>query len=177
MRGQCSIEDCEIKVYARGWCRNHYARWQSRGGDPSVNLSAIVPEADRFWSKVDKTPTCWLWTAHIAPTGYGTFWVAGDGGTNVFAHRWAYLSAVGPIPEGLVIDHLCRVRNCVNPSHLEAVTQMENVRRWSRSITHCPQGHEYTAANSAVSRQGYRTCRACARERARARRARLRSAA
>ena len=83
------------------------------------------PLADRFWEKVDKSGDCWLWTGAIT-NGYG---VIHSGATHVFAHRAAYEMSVQPIPEGLVIDHLCRVPRCVNPSHLEAVTHAENVRR------------------------------------------------
>lgn len=71
----------------------------------------------------------------------------------------------GPIPEGLVIDHLCRDLLCVNPGHLEPVTQKENVRRGvgHGAETHCPQGHEYTEANTRVSKKNKRYCRACGR--------------
>jgi hypothetical protein len=96
--------------------------------------------------------------------GYGAFMV---GGRNVRVHRWAYETLVGPIPDGLVIDHLCRVRNCVNPDHLEPVTHRENIRRgeagaWNRVKTHCPQGHEYTPENTRYSGTT-RNCRECQR--------------
>lgn len=96
---------------------------------------------DRFWSKVDKTDDCWLWTGYIDGQGYGQFHHDGRVG---YAHRVAYEALVGPIPSGLHIDHLCRVTACVRPSHLEPVTQAENLRRQGAAITHCPQGHEYT---------------------------------
>lgn len=81
--------------------------------------------AERFWAKVRKTATCWLWRGATNKSGYGNFW---DGERNVSAHRFAF----GEVPEGLEIDHLCSVRNCVNPDHMEAVTHAENVRRSSR---------------------------------------------
>jgi hypothetical protein len=79
----------------------------------------------------------------------------------IYVHRAVYERYVGPIPPGLEIDHLCRVRNCVNPAHLEAVTRGENVRRQMAVITHCPQGHEYTTANTRVGRDRKRGCRRC----------------
>lgn len=83
---------------------------------------------DRFAAKVDVRPGgCWLWSAAVdKTTGYGKFYADGK---VVNAHRWAYLNLVGPIPDGYTVDHLCRVRRCVRPSHLEAVTARENLLR------------------------------------------------
>lgn len=92
-------------------------RWKNRG----------LPLEQRFWMKVNKTSTCWLWTAATQQKGYGIFGV-GTGRTTP-AHRYSYELHVGPIPEGMQIDHLCRVRSCVNPAHLEVVTPLQNVRR------------------------------------------------
>lgn len=86
-------------------------------------------EADRFFAKVEKTNDCWLWRA-ATTVGYGVFKRATK--VLVYAHRWSYEHHVGPIPEGLHIDHLCRVRACVNPAHLEPVTLAENNRRAGR---------------------------------------------
>ncbi len=113
-----------------------------------------------FWNRVEKTDTCWLWRGPVSKqTGYGA------SGHHQLAHRRAYELSVGPIPDGLVIDHLCSVRLCCNPAHLEAVTQQENVQRVMRRITHCPQGHEYTPENTAYrhggGREGHRMCRTC----------------
>ena len=87
-----------------------------------------LPAIQRFLMKVEKTPTCWLWTAAKQQGGYGMF---GAKNTKkvVAAHRWSYEHFVGPIPKGMQIDHLCRVRHCVNPAHLEPVTPKENLRR------------------------------------------------
>lgn len=117
---------------------------------------------DRFWSKLDKSDGCWLWTAACNRDGYGAFSV---NGRMVKAHRFAYEELVGPIPDGLVIDHLCRNRECVNPAHLEPVTHVENVRRGrpgdqNRRKTHCPMGHPYDDANT-IHKNGRRFCRAC----------------
>ncbi len=118
----------------------------------------------RFWAKVDKTDTCWLWTASQRTNGYGQFAI--KHGQVVYAHRFAYEALVGPIPVGLQIDHLCRVRHCVNPSHMEPVTPRENtLRGYGISVinaakTHCPQGHLYDARRQ----NGDRRCRTCNRE-------------
>lgn len=125
--------------------------------------------ADDIWAKVDKTDTCWLWTGHINTSGYGQIrW----GGPKARAHRIAYELEVGPIPEGLELDHLCRVRHCVNPSHLEPVTRRVNVHRGEGGAgrnsrkTHCPRGHAYDYAVG-----GRRYCRTCRAVYDRARRA------
>ena len=122
------------------------------------------PPLERFWPKVDMTSTCWVWTASQFRSGYGKFYFEGRAQE---AHRAAYQLLVGPIPEGLVIDHLCRNRLCVNPAHLEPVTSVENVMR-GESVparrarqSHCKRGHEFTVANTYVSKRGHRTCRRC----------------
>ena len=119
---------------------------------------------DRFWSKVDRTEGCWLWTASTN-RGYGQYYVK-EHGRAIMAHRVAYEALVGPIPPGLVIDHLCRVHACVNPVHLEAVTQRENLLRGVGASaqnalkTRCPKGHAYDDANTMIS-NGQRRCREC----------------
>ncbi len=119
-------EFCAKPVVARGYCENHYRRWK-RCGDPLGGRTAQgLPDDVRFWAKVEKTDTCWLWTGSLNSAGYGGF---STGPTRDLAHRWAYAHEVGPIPEGLDLDHLCRVKRCVNPAHLEAVTRAENLRR------------------------------------------------
>lgn len=128
----------------------------------------------RFWSKVDASGPCWEWTASVGKTGgYGKYTIPLRDGTgkskHVYAHRHAYEILIGPVPSGMDLDHLCRVRKCVNPDHLEPVTRRENVRRGTgptgrnMSKTSCPSGHEYDSSNTYVSPQGYRACIECRR--------------
>lgn len=121
---------------------------------------------DRFWAKVDFIPfhECWEWGGALSKRGYGNFMVRA--GKTDGAHRVAYELLVGPIPEGLHLDHLCRNRACVRPEHLEPVTCGENLRRGSRATaTHCPQGHPYSGSNLYVrpDRPG-RDCKECKRD-------------
>ncbi len=122
---------------------------------------AATPEQSaRFWSYVNITDDCWLWTAGTSGNGYPQFQL---GERPYPAHRIAYTERVGPIPDGLVVDHLCCNPMCVNPAHLEPVTIGENVRRGAarrERKTHCVRGHEYTHENTYVFR-GRRYCRAC----------------
>ncbi|WP_220188598.1 HNH endonuclease signature motif containing protein [Streptomyces phytophilus] len=120
----------------------------------------------RFWAKVQPTGFCWEWTASKL-RGYGQFGLRA--GKLVRAHRFAYELLVGPIPEGLELDHLCRNRSCVNPDHLQPVTHRLNAgRRPMRS--HCPNRHEFTPENT-YEHAGHRYCRTCRSERGTARRA------
>lgn len=115
---------------------------------------------NRFWEKVEKTPDCWLWTAHINEKGYGYFY---DGSRMKRVHRFSYEVVVGKIPKDTEIDHTCRVRNCVNPDHLEPVAHQENCIRGVGSKSHCKQGHEFTKENTIryglVKQRGCRVCR------------------
>lgn len=122
----------------------------------------------RFWSKVNKDTdhACWIWKAGVNNKGYGQFWFEGK---LIYAHRVAYELTKGPIPEGLTIDHLCRNRVCVNPDHMEPVTNGENVLRGvgpsaiNSRKTLCPRGHPLFGKDLYVYPNGKRTCRACAR--------------
>lgn len=125
-------------------------------------------QADIFWRHVEFEPNsgCWLWSGRIRTNNRGlSYGSVSVQGKKTGAHRYAYTAEIGPIPEGMVIDHLCRTPLCVNPAHLEPVTHQENVRRGivgenNRSKTHCSRGHEYSGENLYLYRGG-RYCRAC----------------
>lgn len=135
------------------------------------------------WAIPEPNSGCMLWLATTNPGGYG---IVGYRGRPIGAHRLAWILANGRVPRGLDIDHLCRVRCCVNPDHLQAVTRSENLRRGltgksgatigntNKTKTHCPNGHEYIGWNLYVSRDGHRDCNTCQRERVRQWRARRR---
>lgn len=171
----CSIDGCTRPHNCRGWCELHYLRWR-RQGDPNALLVHKRVE-DRLWSKVDRNGPLPTWAPFLGPCwifngakndGYGLLRVDRK---ERKAHRLAYEFEVGPIPAGLQLDHLCRVRACVNPAHLEPVTAAENIAR-APSIpattnarkTHCVHGHEFTPENTRVTPEGFRVCRACRKE-------------
>ena len=137
----------------------------------------MVIDEERFWDKVERLDDgCWLWTASTYGHGYGQF---GQDGRKFAAHRIAYELLVGPIPQGLVLDHLCRVRHCVNPAHLRPCTNRENVlaegslsvaKRRAEQKT-CAAGHPFDEINTYL-RGTHRYCRPCRAEREREYRAR-----
>jgi hypothetical protein len=127
----CAVEGCDIsKIRARGWCDKHWQRWWNHGDPTFIKTGRGLPLEERFWRSVVKTETCWLWTAGKKPAGeYGVFNISKTHG--IVAHRFAYQVLVGPIPDGMELDHKCEVKNCVNPDHLEPVTRVENMLRIS----------------------------------------------
>lgn len=117
----------------------------------------IIVGIPRFDSKVVEDGDCLLWSASQNHQGYGKFWWQGK---TITAHRFAYIQLVGPVPDGLQLDHTCHQRRCVNPEHLHCVTPKENIANGlhhAAQRTHCPRGHPYSHRNV----NGDRCCRAC----------------
>jgi hypothetical protein len=143
------------------------------GVRPLPDYAVLASASDRFWAKVEQAGDCWRWSAGLTADGYAAFYL---NGAMAYGHRVAYLYLVGVPPTGLVLDHLCRNRWCVNPYHLEPVPNAENIRRGrggcNREKTHCPRGHSYTPENTRVRPSGWRICRECERARDRLRRGR-----
>lgn len=164
------------------------ALWEDSAAMKDSSTNVTLPK--RFWSKVDKggpVPACrpdlgqcWIWTAALTlgtRGGYGRFFFEGKSRRS---HKLAWEEEMGPVPDGLQLDHLCRVRRCCRPSHLEPVTSLENfkrgdapaiismmckARRGTRRVTHCPRGHDYAEhgmlQRRAGNREPNRTCRIC----------------
>ena len=169
----CSIEGCDKGARWRGLCRRHYIEDQYRD-TPEPSDEEL---AGRILPRIEKQPDdgCWLWTgAGHARTGHGMFGYNALG-RNItrYVHRFVYEYLVGPIPDGLVLDHLCRVTRCCNPSHLEPVSGAVNVERGVGPTaerarkTHCVNGHPLSGSNLYVTKRGHRHCKACSAERSR----------
>lgn len=173
--GKTNIATCT--EYRKGWIK----------GQPVAfihghNKAAYRPTLERFWEKVNKDGPvspfrpdlgpCWIWLGCIHKTGYGIFWNR----RHISAHRFSLELALGRSLEYLDADHLCRVRACVNPSHLEPVTNRENVLRGNGPTAinarknECPKGHPLVAGNLKKDKRGGRSCRICHNTAARLRR-------
>lgn len=135
-------------------------------------MRKLVDVRAAFGARVERQQNgCWLWVGTMLVSGYGVFTAAGQ---TRRAHRASYEIHVGPIPAGMELDHLCRVKRCVNPQHLDPVPHRENMRRsplMSRlgdaqaAKLACPNGHLYDETNTRITREGHRKRRACHRER------------
>ena len=171
--GICTVPGCTKprKHGRRYWCAGHSERQRLTGDvQADVPLRLSYPRGtsriERLFDRVAITETCWLWTGYRNRMGYGQF------GRNEPAHRVAYELLVGPIPDGLVLDHLCRNPPCVNPDHLEPVTNVENLQRGvgpsaqNARKARCKNGHEFTSENTYIRPDGGgRQCRRCAHAR------------
>lgn len=166
----CSIDNCGRAACIRGLCGTHYKRWSKYGTPTPAHLSATIRprrlSVETLREFID-VGDCWTWKQNFDSDGYGRVQRNGRG---TRAHRAVFELLVGPIPEGLQLDHLCRNRPCVNPDHLEPVTCKENLRRsrltqatLNASKTYCVNGHPFSEANTYVKPNGHRLCRECQR--------------
>lgn len=141
---------------------------------PRANRIAIVltqEQREAFWSRVALRPDttkehCWIWCGRVDDFGYGHFKVKGR---SLKAHRVAWTIINGPVPDDKTLDHTCRNPRCVNPAHMEPVTNRENILRGISPTainalkTHCPRGHHLEGANLLPNKHGRRSCRICAK--------------
>lgn len=153
----CEVQGCGRSARNGTLCNRHGLKVR-RHGDALYGRTHGLPPETRFWAQVNKTETCWEWTGALDALGYARF-RDHAGARKGMAHRWAYEHTIGPIPDGLELDHLCRNRKCVRPIHLEPVTHAENMHRsyWAQQTT-CRRGHPFPP-------NGKRVCRICANER------------
>jgi len=166
MTRHCSISGCERPIQALNYCNGHYQRWAK--GKPVEGPLQSDPLIRRVEARIGKSAGCWEWLGFITLNGYGR--TNFPGVKTRLAHRLVYELLVGPIPDGLTLDHLCRNRSCVNPAHLEPVTMKVNTLRGESFAaknarkTHCKRGHEFTTANTyIIPSTGSRQCRPCVR--------------
>lgn len=165
---RCTFAGCKRRGQQRGLCRQHYAELRDLDQLPpamSPPRRDAAPAWERALARTNFDGPCWEYRGTKRARGYGVI-VVGPGRKAQAAHRAVWEGLVGPVPAGLVLDHLCRNTSCVNPDHLEPVTQAENIRRGyapaalNARKTHCSKGHEFTPENTA-RRSGRRVCLTC----------------
>lgn len=165
---ECEAPDCSTPARAQGLCNLHWQRNYTKGSfEPPISKSSD----ERFFEKVLITETCWIWQGALFDTGYGAFNMGWTNGKSkvISAHRYAYERIHGKQPGNMHLDHLCRVRECCNPEHLELVTPEENNRRGlAGPKKYCQRGHSMGDAYVRPD-TGSRMCRTCARARNRRR--------
>lgn len=177
----CTAAGCDLPYQAKGFCVKHYKRYTKYG---STELPKRLTGEEKFWDNIHQSAPgqCWPWAGRCDEDGYGLLCI---GRWYVRAHRFSYELLVGPIPEGLVIDHLCHTadptcsgkcphRRCVNPAHMEPVTTTVNAERSHRLSNYnsrkicCPHGHPLSGDNLCIdTSSGARRCRVCRLERSR----------
>ncbi len=179
---KCKFDGCKGRVVGRGYCPGHYD--QLKNGKPLIKLyqkhrkSGTPPRIicdEVYCPNHDLFGPCHVYRGGKDSNGYGL--VRADN-KNTRAHQYVWVKEIGPIPEGLVIDHQCRNRGCCNTDHLRAVTHQVNMTEnivgasWQlgKAKTHCLRGHCYNEENTIISKMGTRQCRACHREETRRRR-------
>jgi len=178
--GGCEIDDCGGRIVGRRMCGKHWQRWRKWGDPRYVSSRWKQTDAERFWSYVDKSGECWTWTGY-KKNGYGAFWITRDGVDRMQqAHRFAYELELGPIPEGMTLDHLCHTAvaddcregfdcphpACVRPDHLDPMSLSNNIRAGGHGArTTCKRGHEFTPENTGAAYRGKgRYCKECKKE-------------
>lgn len=188
MGALCSVSACDttVPIAAKGLCWTHYQRRRRFGSEFIKTQRVLKPKKVTrprlpFWDRIDASGDCWIWTGAQAVAGYGHCTATAQYPTS-FVHRRVWMELVGPIPQGLEIDHRCRNRLCCNPDHLEPVTHAENMRRspvtsHPRWLKHdgppklfererCSRGHDVTLPNAIYRQPNGRTnrCRVCLAE-------------
>lgn len=158
----CEVTGCQRPMFVKvhRLCRPHYRRLREYGDPTAGTRMRPLDFESRLAAFVD-VGDCWVWNGALTQTGYGN--VALPGRRTTKAHRWVWENLVGPIPDGLELDHLCLVTLCVNPDHLEPVTpEVNRQRRWTARTQWCKRGHDMRdPANLQITRRGTRQCRAC----------------